>query len=487
MKDRIARDFLAYLPARVLPPIFALLAIPVFTRMLPSHEYGSYLLATATLTLIGSLCAAWLGSIVVRFKPVMDAARLRAMCMPLLQVSVAAAGLAWVVVATVQGEPFRSMRYLMPGLLWILTYGPFEYLVAWLRSQNRATVYSIALCWRALGSLLLPLPVLLLGWGQGEVILWGGAGAMLLAGVILSCCRHAQIPSADTPQAESEAEQRRQLLRYGIPAAATNFALVGLSFADRYIIAGFLGPQAVAVYGASYDIAEKSVFFLNAMLLLSSTVMAVQIFEKDGYAEASRFLSELMRVYLLLVTPIVAIVSALAPQIVGLLLPASYGQGAGIMPVIIVSAVFVGIMHRYSLVLSLHKRTDLLMWTTFAALAVKIGTTFALVPVLGILGAAVSTLLGYGSWLGFVRIVAGRYSAPIFPWKSLVRILLSGGLAALMAITLPSDGLLVLALAAAAALCIYGFVLVATREISFDELASLKKLLTRRDSKIAAS
>lgn len=479
MSGRIAKDFISYLPARVIPPIFSLLAIPVFTRLLAEEEYGSYLIALTTLTLIGSLCASWLGSMVVRFRPAMDPEYLAKVCLPLVLLSMAAGGLAWAATAFAQWTPYQSLRYLLPGLVWIAAFTQFEYLSAWLRADNRSAAYTLAMCSRSFGSLLVPLPLLFLGYGKGEAILWSAAATMIIAAVLLRL-RPSQPPEPNATPAETPSVTRVSLLRYGMPAALTNFALVGLSLADRFIIDAFLGPNAVAIYGANYDIAEKSVFFVNAMLLLSSTVMTVQIFESDGEHAAAGFLSELLRVYLVLVMPIVTIAAVLAPEVSKLILPPSYAPGAAVLPWIIVSAAFVGIMHRYSLVLSLHKRTDLLMWSTFAALLVKIAAAFILVPKLGIMGAAASTVLGYASWLGFVLLAVRRFMTPRFPWLTLARTLLVGCVAAALSLVVLRLNVASVFLIGIGAIGIYVIGLVGTGETSVSEFRSLGKLVVRR-------
>lgn len=431
MNKAVLLDLLSYLPARVGPALIALLAIPLLTRLMAPAEYGAYLVALTSLSLIGSLCYTWLASVVVRFGAVTERSTLRRAFPRLISGSIVAGSILWVAIAQLLGGPFNNLAYLCAGLLWMAGYTLFEYNVAWLRAEDRPLSYSVTLCSRALGGLLLALPPLLLGWIHGYVVIFAAGLAALLPLIPLHWPWRQRGESGKHTVADPGLSQRA-LLAYGLPAAISNVAVTGLSMADRFVIQHQLGSPSVAIYGASYDIAERSIFFLNAMMLLSSSVMAVQMFERKGGAQAAAFLSILMRFYLLIALPISAGIAALSAHIVKALLPLEYGVGAAILPIVAASAVLVGIMHRYSLVLSFHKRTDVVMRCSIAALVVDLSGCLFLIPHLGLAGAALASALGYGSWLVLIRIAVARYECPRFPWLSLVRI----GLAALAGATI---------------------------------------------------
>jgi O-antigen/teichoic acid export membrane protein len=263
------------------------------------------------------------------------------------------------------------------------------------------------------------------------------------------------------------------LLRYGLPAAFSNLCITGLSVADRFVVKAHLGSEALAVYGASYDIAERTIFFLNTMLLLSSSVVSVQLFEQKGEGKAVEYLTHLLRIYLLGAAAIVMIMAALAPQIVALLLPVAYAEGAAILPIVAMSGMLVGIKHSYSIDLSFHKRTDVVMYCSALALVVNIAGCLLFIPRMGLLGGALATAFGYGSWLLMIRLAARRYHVPRFPWLTLVRVGVAAlGAAAIMrAIVQPTMPSLVGT--ALLGFAIYACVLLLSGEIALAELKAV--------------
>lgn len=478
MNRSILRDMVAYLPARVGPALVALLAIPILTRLLSPEAYGSYLLALTSLSLIGALCVVWVVSVVVRFHAAHSVSALARACTPLLAASIIVGCVLWLSVALVLGPPFNSMLYLAAGVLWLLMFGCFEYLAAWARARNRALYYSLAVCWRSIGTLVFAIIPLVHGLAKGEIVLIAASLAMLP--VVLLLPAHT-LRGEDVESANRDTRVGfRPLLHYGLFAAMSNLSVAGLSMAPRYVVDAYLGGHAVAIYGASHDIAERSIFFVNAMLLLSSSVMGVQVFERQGEAAASEFLSRLLRIYLIGAVPIAAAIAALAPEIVGTLLPSAYAPGAVVLPLVAAAGVLVGILHRYSLLLSFHKRTDRLMWCGLAALGVNVAASLVFIPWLGLLGSGIATALGYASWLLFVLIAAMPYQAPRFPWLTLVRLLVAAALGAVAMRILAAPGIIMLGVALAVGLITIGGALLLSGEVSRHEFAAIRAAVWNR-------
>lgn len=423
MSRELLRDAVIYLPARVVPALVGVMAIPVLTRLLSPEQYGQYLLVMTTLMLIASFCFSWLVSITIRFYVVYRVELLFRICRPLLIAALLMSLALWVVGATLLGDVYASMFFLSTGMLWLVGHGSFEYFAGWLRARNLAKAYSLAQSWRSVAGLLIAVALLLFGLQGGEIVLLGAACAMLAALILLH--RHALKVDYSQPKTMEYGAALHTVLKYGVPTALVNVAMVGLSLTDRYIIGYQMGAESVAIYGASYDIAEKTIFFVNSMLLLSSSVIGFRIFEQEGEVKAADFLTRLMRLYLLAAPPLTMGLALLAPEIITLLLPAKYGEGASVLAIVSAGGLCVGVLHRYSLLLSFHKRTDLIMWCSAGALAINISSCMFMIPLFGLVGAAFSTLIAYGMWLVMIRVAANRFQVPKFPWATLVRVCVS--------------------------------------------------------------
>lgn len=475
MNRLILSDFIAYLPARVIPALVALGGIPIVTRLLSPADYGTYLLAVTTLTLIGSFSTTWLVSIVVRFRPTLDGKLLTRLVRPFLAGSGVVGVALWLAVTAIYGAPLAG-RWLIPaGCAWLVSFGLAEYVGACLRADERAIDYSLVVSLRSIGGMAAAIALAWLVQPSAAMILLGTAIAAIAVLVPIRSRRSIAAP-ADAAIAPA-ALDRGTLLRYGVPIALSNLFVSGLSVANRYLIELGLGVRQVAIYGASYDIAEKSIFFLNAMLLLSSSVMAIKIFEREGEAVAASFLSGLIRFYLLIACLMVSGIAALSDDLVAVLLPADYRAGAAVLPIVTVAAMFVGVMHRYSLVLSFYKRSDIIMGCTLAALAINLTVCWFALPYWGILSGAIGCFCGYAAWLALIRLAVRRYVVPIFPWRAAARIALASG-GCVLASRFGADlatGPARLVLGGFAGGLAYLFLLVLTGELSRTTLAQLTR------------
>lgn len=475
MIAKILRDVVAFLPSKVIPALSGLAMTLLLPRMMPRQELGSYLITLTTLTLIAGFCSSWLFTIVLRFSSIMCQQELRHVLRRYVVASLVAAALLWIGIHFFARSIEASWMLMTAGLLWLLAQLPFDYQTGWLRSTRQVSRYTNSIIIRNLGGLLLGL-LFLSVWGRtAELVVLGSAMAAGIGAAIAALGDRAAgaKPSAATDQPIG----RSALLRYGGPAAVASVVITGLSLADRYVVRSLLGLEAVGVYGVSYDLAEKTIFFANSMLLLSSSVVGFQLFEREGEVHAVQYLGRLMWLYLVVVVPTAGLMITHAELVVESLLGPGFREGPAVFGIVTASGVLVGVLHRYSLLLSFHKRTDAILYCSLAALAANIAGCFALIPRYGLRGAAIATFIGYFVWLVTIRVTAARYLVPRFPLRSFARILLATVIAtatsALLARIIPLTGSLgVLVLVGAAGAAIYVAMIVAIGEIPLAQIVS---------------
>ena len=370
--------------------------------------------------------------------------------------------------------------------MWLIIQGGFEYFAGWLRARSQAKAYSFALSWRSIFGLITAIALLKLGYQGGEFVILGAVGATFVAMLILP--RIALLSDHNQPVSMGGDTPFKTVLQYGIPVAFSNLIITGLSLLDRFFISAQMGTESVAIYSANYDLAEKTIFFANSMLLLSSSVIGFRIFEQEGESKAADFLSRLMRLYLLAALPLIVGLVILSPYIIAILLPAKYAEGALVLPVVAVGGLFVGIMHRYSLLLSFHKRTDIIMWCSAGALLVNLLSCYLLIPQFGLVGAASSTLLAYAIWFLLIRAAAMQYRGPIFPWITLIRVCVAlvGGAGGMYAIIFAkfSIGLFMLLASFVAGLIAYVILLFLLGEVSRKEVIAIIDVFSNRFRKV---
>lgn len=64
---KIIKDTRWYAPAKIIPGLFGFLAIIIYTRLLSPEEYGLYILAITTISIVTTICFKWLNKSILRY------------------------------------------------------------------------------------------------------------------------------------------------------------------------------------------------------------------------------------------------------------------------------------------------------------------------------------------------------------------------------------------------------------------------------------
>lgn len=266
----------------------------------------------------------------------------------------------------------------------------------------------------------------------------------------------------------------KDLALFGLPFIPAGLASVCMEMFNRYIIEHLIGLEAVGIFSAGFKL---GIFML---LLTTAFYYAWQpFFMKAGPQESSRPLFARIFTYFVLVElTFWLVLTALMPEIVRFhigkiyLIGKEYQSCEPMVPIILLGYVFFGINQVFLPGIYFEKKTRYLAYLTFLAAAVNVGVNFILVPSLGIVGSAYSSLIGY------ITLAVGGYfvSQRLFrvPYEikrvgSLFLLTLTAGIA----IYFGKPGLTIRILT----LLIYPVVLILMGFLRKDEIATLKDFL----------
>jgi len=221
----------------------------------------------------------------------------------------------------------------------------------------------------------------------------------------------------------------REAVTYGFPLIWLELSNNILAISDRYIILFFGGAHDVALYSAGYNVTQYGLELLYRPLWLAVVPLYLSIFNKGGREETEAFLSRTLKYYLMAGIPIVFGVSYMGRELLSLLATAKYEGAYVVIPVISLSYLFFGTFSIVSAGIHIQKKTYILMYASLFAAAVNIGLNFLLVPYMGIMGAAVATLISYIILISIVGHYAGKFLTIDVPVASILKY---SALAALM-------------------------------------------------------
>jgi O-antigen/teichoic acid export membrane protein len=189
---------------------------------------------------------------------------------------------------------------------------------------------------------------------------------------------------------------------------------------DRVILVALLGLGGVAIYGAAAKI-TKAFHFALAAFVQAWRPFAMVIIQTPERNEIYR---RVLNYYAGVSCGLGLLVTALSPELLLVLVPSEYHQGYVVVPWLIGAAA----LHRSSAVthlgILLSEKTAIESVISLLGVTINVALSLCLVPVLGVVGAAIGV---FGGELVFTCLLAwfsSRESDLRFDWRIVLSVLL---------------------------------------------------------------
>ena len=425
----LLRSSTLYTIGNVAPKAGAFLLIPIYTRFLDQDDYGVLALLTSLAGILAVLFHLGLDSAVMRLHfDTQDRSRARLYSTATL-FSLGLGAALTIVAAVVLGPFFEQLFAGTP----FIPLGALALLVAFVGSMQyipstlfRAAAQSGRFLAVNLGAFVLSSTisvVLVVAFGlevagvlTGQLI--GGAAVLVVTLFLVG----------RLGPWEFSTSQLRDALRLGLPLLPHAISAWALRLADRWLIALLIGLPAsaaqaqVGIYALGYQLG----FVVSIIVTSFNAAWSPYFFQIGERPSGPRFYTEMTTLVLGGLLTLAVAVSALAPEIVTVMARPGYEAAADVLPIIAFASVMQGLYVMFVTVVFLTKRTGRLAIVTIASALLNVVLNVALIPVLGIIGAAWATLASYSFFAAATYLFARRIYPMRIDWP---RLALMGALA----------------------------------------------------------
>lgn len=271
----------------------------------------------------------------------------------------------------------------------------------------------------------------------------------------------------------------KEYLTFGLPTVPGNISAWVIASSDRYVIAYFLGAASVGIYSAGYALGRLPDVLLGIVGFVLPPTLS-KLYDQGRISEVETHLRYSLKYLLALAIPFVFGAAILAEPTLRLFSTAEIAsQGYFVLPLVALSALFLctyGVIGSI-LVLVKKTRTDGLIW--IVAAVANLGLNIIAVPRLGILGAALATLVAYSLALGIGSYYSFKeFKFPI-DWRFVIKSLIASAImASLMWIMHPqSDSDTIIAVLVGVA--VYGVALFLLKGFTRGEISFFWRLVQR--------
>lgn len=179
-------------------------------------------------------------------------------------------------------------------------------------------------------------------------------------------------------------------LRFNIPLIPHFLSTTVLSQADRLMIGAICGEAQAAIYSVAYSAAL-------AMQLVHSAINQSLIpwtYQKMNEGSTSS-LRGLTKTLLCVVGLCCLALTVCAPEIMGLLAPASYYEGVYAIPPVAASVMLMFLYNLFATVEYFFEETKAVMFASLAGAILNVALNYALLPIFGFVVAGYTTLMCY--------------------------------------------------------------------------------------------
>jgi O-antigen/teichoic acid export membrane protein len=475
MRDRIRRlgsDTAVYGVSTIVGRFLTFLLTPVYVNFLQKEEFGYVAYLYAFLGFAGVVYAYGMESAYLRFASGREIGDERQNFMvPFLSVAVTGVLLSLLLTiwsdgaAALLGLPDGSGR-LVTLAAWILAFDAMTLIpFASLRLERKARRFAAIRVATIVVNVLLAVVFLVpLSMGITGVFLANlAASAANLLLLLPTVAAHLPASWSSTLHAA--------LLRFGLPILPQGLAAMMLQVVDRPILLRLTDPGTVAVYQANYRL---GIFMMLVVQMVDFAWRPFYLTHAND-PDARPMFARVLTLFVLLMATVLLVVGFTVGDFVRLpllfgrpFLTEPYLTGLAVVPVVMLGYLFLGCSNVFTAGIHIEKRTHLLPAITLAGAALNVAANLLLIPRMGIMGAAVATLVSYAAMALIALVVVRRFYPVPYEWGRLLRIAVAAGAGWIVFLFRP--GTVAASAWGLVALLVYGALLVAFRVFRPGEL-----------------
>jgi O-antigen/teichoic acid export membrane protein len=194
----------------------------------------------------------------------------------------------------------------------------------------------------------------------------------------------------------------RTAVAFSLPLMAAEISWVVLDSGDRFFIQHYLGAQALGFYAAAYGIAIYLQDVLMAPLQMALFPICMRVWNTEGKKATQDFLARSLNQFVLVAVAVVCVAIVTSRDVIVLLASRKFQQAHTLLPFLVIGLVLSAVTIYFRPGLMIHKRASKIAAATFYASILNIALNVVLLPRIGLVGAAIATMVSYGGIVVFL-------------------------------------------------------------------------------------
>jgi O-antigen/teichoic acid export membrane protein len=244
---------------------------------------------------------------------------------------------------------------------------------------------------------------------------WGVAGIMvgqtvgMVMGLVVGL-----VQLRDVYGRTFDADRLKEMLRFSLPLVPSSVAVFVTLYIDRIVIAHFMTVADVGLFGIGYRIAT-----LTSLVMIGfQTALTPLVYKHYRETETPSELAGIFRLFVAIALILCLGLALFADQLVMIFATPGFYGGADVVPFLAPAVLLAG-MYVFAPGLAIEKRTSRIALINIVQAALGLGLNILLIPILGIQGAAIATLISAAAGFAAYMITSQRSYAVPHRWVPL--------------------------------------------------------------------
>lgn len=394
--------------ANIIGRITMILLVPILTKSLSVEDYGLWVIVVATIGLIPSVATLGLSNALMRFLPAMkENESKREIFYSIALLVLVTSGLISLGIFAIAGPV--SIFVLKSDLaiaqllaLIVLIESILSICLSFFNGILKIRIYSSIIISKNILNLVFI--GIIVGQGQGIV---GAVIGLALSDVVVTLFAIVMIIKEIGISLPSF-RKLREYLSFSLPIVPTSLSSWIVRSSDRYIIGLFLGAAFVAFYSPAYTLGDVILMYSAPITIILFPTLS-RYYDEHRISSLEKTLGHSLKYFFALGIPTVFGLSMLSFPLLNILTTYEIAiNGYYITPIVCLGCLFWGSLLILSQVLIVAKKTKIIGTIWVGAAIINLTLNLILIPIVGIIGAAFTTLLAFAVSSLVVYMLAKR-------------------------------------------------------------------------------
>jgi len=389
--------------------LIGLVTLPALTKSYSSETYGVWVQMVVTVGLLAPILTLQFATVTVRFLAAEEDKEKRrrafgAMLWPILVFACLVFIVSLLLRQNLSIFLFASPGYisLVPlAFLWASMEALFSFSLSYLRARGKIKRLSVIQLALAVIKMAVVVSLVTKGHSLGWIVTFIVVGEALFIAMVLGMI----IKEIGFPKPALEG--LRHYLSFSVPQIPAGALLWVINASDRYFITHLLNLSQTGTYSASYTLGSLiSLFYMPIGFVLFPVVS--KFWEQVEPSKVKSYFEYSTKFFLALAIPAAGGLYILSQPVLGILTTSEYMLGGGLVLLVALGTILLGMYQINVYIILLVQQTKWLPLMIGVAAATNAGINIALIPKMGIIAAAISTIVSYFILAAIVTLWARR-------------------------------------------------------------------------------